>query len=99
MIQFKYKTFKKMKEDRTYRHCSIGRSKNRMSFSNNFLGKAPFKTEKVTGEGVETSFSVGETQRRITSSDRPDSIAKYTTEIRGFIISHCVEDICWSRPD
>ncbi len=43
------------------------------------LGKAPFKTELVEGEGVETSFfKVGETKVELVQATRPDSpIAKF----------------------
>lgn len=43
------------------------------------LGKTPFKTETVAGEGVETSFfQVGETKVELLQATRPDSpIAKY----------------------
>jgi methylmalonyl-CoA/ethylmalonyl-CoA epimerase len=43
------------------------------------LGKAHFKTEKVEGEGVDTSFfQVGETKVELLQATRPDSpIAKF----------------------
>ena len=43
------------------------------------LGKAHFKTEKVEGEGVDTSFfQVGETKIELLQATRPDSpIAKF----------------------
>ena len=43
------------------------------------LGKEPYKTESVAGEGVETSFfQVGETKIELLQANRPDSpIAKY----------------------
>jgi methylmalonyl-CoA/ethylmalonyl-CoA epimerase len=45
----------------------------------NLLGKAHFKTEKVDGEGVETSFfQVGETKVELLQATRADSpIAKF----------------------
>jgi methylmalonyl-CoA/ethylmalonyl-CoA epimerase len=45
----------------------------------NLLGKAHFKTEKVEGEGVETSFfQVGETKVELLQATRSDSpIAKF----------------------
>lgn len=43
------------------------------------LGKEPYKTEMVEGEGVETSFfQVGDTKLELLQASRPDSpIAKY----------------------
>jgi len=45
----------------------------------NLLGKAHFKTEKVEGEGVETSFfQIGETKVELLQATRDDSpIAKF----------------------
>jgi methylmalonyl-CoA/ethylmalonyl-CoA epimerase len=63
----------------------------------NLLGKAPFKTEKVAGEGVETSFfQVGETKVELLQATRPDSpIAKYIDRKSEGVhhIAFAVEDI------
>jgi methylmalonyl-CoA/ethylmalonyl-CoA epimerase len=61
----------------------IGIAVNNLQKSNelfkNLLGKAHFKTEKVDGEGVETSFfQVGETKVELLQATRADSpIAKF----------------------
>ncbi|MBN7812508.1 methylmalonyl-CoA epimerase [Algoriphagus sp. H41] len=61
------------------------------------LGKAPFKTEKVDSEGVETSFfQVGETKVELLQATRPDSpIAKYLDKKNEGVhhIAFDVEDI------
>jgi len=61
------------------------------------LGKAHFKTEIVTGEGVETSFfQVGETKVELLQATRSDSpIAKYIDRKSEGIhhIAFAVEDI------
>ncbi len=63
----------------------------------NLLGKAHFKTEKVEGEGVETSFfQVGETKVELLQATRSDSpIAKYIDRKSGGVhhIAFAVEDI------
>jgi methylmalonyl-CoA/ethylmalonyl-CoA epimerase len=63
----------------------------------NLLGKAHFKTEIVTGEGVETSFfQVGETKVELLQATRSDSpIAKYIDRKSEGIhhIAFAVEDI------
>jgi methylmalonyl-CoA/ethylmalonyl-CoA epimerase len=63
----------------------------------NLLGKAHFKTEKVEGEGVETSFfQVGETKVELLQATRPDSpIAKYIDRKSEGVhhIAFAVEDI------
>jgi methylmalonyl-CoA/ethylmalonyl-CoA epimerase len=63
----------------------------------NLLGKAHFKTEKVEGEGVETSFfQVGETKVELLQATRSDSpIAKYIDRKSEGVhhIAFAVEDI------
>lgn len=63
----------------------------------NLLGKAHFKTEKVEGEGVETSFfQVGETKVELLQAMRPDSpIAKFIDRKSEGVhhIAFAVEDI------
>lgn len=63
----------------------------------NLLGKAHFKTEKVEGEGVETSFfQVGETKVELLQSMRPDSpIAQFIDRKSEGVhhIAFAVEDI------
>lgn len=63
----------------------------------NLLGKAHFKTEKVEGEGVETSFfQVGETKVELLQAIRSDSaIAKYIDRKSEGVhhIAFAVEDI------
>jgi methylmalonyl-CoA/ethylmalonyl-CoA epimerase len=63
----------------------------------NLLGKAHFKTEKVEGEGVETSFFlVGETKVELLQATRSDSpIAKYIDRKSEGVhhIAFAVEDI------
>lgn len=63
----------------------------------NLLGKAHFKTEKVEGEGVETSFfQVGETKLELLQATRSDSpIAKYIDRKSEGVhhIAFAVEDI------
>jgi methylmalonyl-CoA/ethylmalonyl-CoA epimerase len=63
----------------------------------NLLGKAHFKTEKVEGEGVETSFfQVGETKVELLQATRSDSpIAKFIDRKSEGVhhIAFAVEDI------
>lgn len=63
----------------------------------NLLGKAHFKTEKVEGEGVETSFfQVGETKVELLQATRADSpIAKFIDRKSEGVhhIAFAVEDI------
>jgi methylmalonyl-CoA/ethylmalonyl-CoA epimerase len=58
------------------------------------LGKAPFKSERVDGEGVETSFfQVGETKVELLQATRDDSpIAKYI-EKRSEGVHHIAFDV------